>query len=82
MKELLFTVKNTFSVSGGLVLLPGAPRDKAIGAEVELHLPNGSVVLARVAKTGHFARAEVNPLLIALSPKDLQVLPGTEVWSL
>ena len=50
---------------------------------MELKLPNGSSVVARIAGMAHFGRkpGAASPLLIARSPPDLEVPPGTEVWT-
>ncbi len=86
MSRHLFTVAGSSPLAGkGLVLLPGLPSDVSLSGatSVELKLPNGTSVLARVAGMAHFGRkpGAPTPLLIARSPPDLEVPRGTEVWS-
>ena len=86
MSRKLFVVEDTMVIEQrGLVLLPGlAVDDSLAGAtEVLLRLPNGASTLARVAGMAHFGRkpGAPSPLLIALSPPDLIVPRGTEVWT-
>ncbi len=86
MSRHLFTVEDSSPLAGqGLVLLPGVPPDIQLGGatSVELKLPNGVCVVARVAGMAHFGRkpGAPTPLLIARSPLDLEVPRGTEVWT-
>ena len=57
--KLLFVVEQAVAVAGkGLVLLPGVPQDASLAGatSVELRLPNGTSVAARVAGMAHFGR--------------------------
>lgn len=86
MSRHMFTVADSAPLAGkGLVLFPGIPAELSLGGAtaVELKLPNGSSVIARVAGMAHFGRkpGEPTPLLIARSPPDLEVPRGTEVWT-
>ena len=86
MSRHLFTVAGSSPLAGkGLVLLPGIPADIQLGGatSVELKLPNGTSVVARIAGMAHFGRkpGAASPLLIARSPPDLEAPPGTEVWT-
>ncbi len=86
MSRLLFRVEDAVLVEGrGIILLPGlGPTDLLHGASsVELRLPNGTQVVARLAGMAHFGRkpGQPSPLLIARSPPDLVVPRGTEVWT-
>ena len=86
MSRHLFTVADSSPLAGkGLVLLPGLPADVSLGGatSVELKLPTGTSVIARVAGMAHFGRkpGAPTPLLVARSPPDLEVPRGTEVWS-
>ena len=85
MSRHLFTVEGSSPVGKGLVLLPGIPPDVQLGGatSVELKLPNGSSVVARIAGMAHFGRkpGAATPLLIARSPPELEVPRGTEVWT-
>lgn len=85
MSRFLFAVEQAVPVAGkGLVLLPGLPLEISLSGAtaVELKLPNGASVVARVAGMAHFGRERgaPTPLLIARSPPDLEVPKGTEVW--
>lgn len=84
--KLLFVVEQAVAVAGkGLLLLPGVPLDASLAgaASVELRLPNGTSVVARVAGMAHFGRppGAPTPLLVARSPVGLEVPAGTEVWA-
>lgn len=87
MKRHLFDVEQSVIVEKrGILLLPGlGPNDLLHGqTELELRLPNGQSVVARLAAMAHFGRkpGEPTPLLIARSPPDLEVPRGTQVWTL
>ena len=86
MSRKLFVVEETMVIEKrGVVLLPGLAADQSLSGatEVELRLPNGTSTLARVAGMAHFGRkpGSPSPLLLALSPPDLVVPRGTEVWT-
>jgi hypothetical protein len=84
--KLLFIVEQAVALAGkGLVLLPGVPQDASLAGatSVELRLPNGTSVAARVAGMAHFGRkpGAPTPLLVARSPPELEIPAGTEVWA-
>lgn len=86
MSRHLFDVQSaTIIEKRGIVLFPGLSPDQMLhgATQVELRLPNGGSVVARIAGMAHFGRkpGEPSPLLIARAPPDLEVPPGTEVWT-
>lgn len=86
--QLLFKVKDVFSISGeGLILGPGVPRvgpSVKIGDAIEIRRPDGSTLSTKVGGLGMFGGpplAEAVPLLIPVPGTKEQVPPGSEVWT-
>jgi hypothetical protein len=88
MARLLFTVEDIWTIRGrGIVISPGlVPQGDErfrLGDRLELHRPDGSVIVTKIEGWDLFHRGpngEIEVLLEKSITKD-QVPIGTEVWS-
>jgi hypothetical protein len=89
MKRLLFTVADSFEITGrGLVIIPGIiPRDDErfrVGDAIELRRPDGTVFHARIAGLELLNPTPPDhsiPVLMPLGISKQDAPLGTEVWS-
>ena len=83
MAELLFTVEQTFMITGrGLIFVPGIKKFVATGTEVKIIKPDKTEIFSVITGVEHRAVNGAHAVLLRGGFAKADIPIGTEVWTL